>query len=266
MSIGGDYSNNNNGNNQNGKLFENTYYSRLRIKNADSKLALGFSFKSGLMYADISELKDPSSYKYESLESICLSPTKAGILYCEINSFKEFAEECKKNGSIDTGKAFGVNAGLSEKVSYIAFHLSEDGSTCITIGKIDGSGNILERATIMLNRDYHYGLEWTDIDNMQLEKNTYDDVELTQIQYILNDFSRAMSGATAYSFADLTRYDNARILKKMDPIYDKLGIERLSSNGYSNNGGSRSNNFLNSISNKSSNNVSIDSIEDMLED
>lgn len=261
MAIGADYSNSNQSNSN--KLFENTYYSRLRIKNADTKLALGFYFKSGLLYADISELKDSSTFKYESLETICLSPTKASILCMEIDSFINFLNESRKSGIADTGKAFGVNAGLSEKVSYIAFHLSEDLSTCITIGKIDGSGNIIERATIMLNRDYHYGLEWTDVNDMKLEKNIYDDIEIVQIRSLLEDFSKSMNGAYGYSAIDLGRYDLARVLKKMDPIYDKLGIERLNSGNYS---GSKTNNFLNNIGNKSSNNVSIDTIEDMLED
>jgi hypothetical protein len=62
-----------------------------------------------------------------------------------------------------------------------------------------------------------------------------------------------MNGAIAYSFADLTRYDNARILGKLDPIYDKLGIERRSYN----NRGNGSNNFLN---NTQSTSKSIDDI------
>ena len=254
MAIGGEA---NNGSN-NGKLYENTYYSRIRIKNADSKLSFGVSFRSGLLIFDISEQQE--GFKYETLETIYLSPTKAKLLAIEIEKFKKYIED----GDIVTGKAFGVNAGMSEKVSYIGFSSDENLNIIITIGKIDGSGNILSSNSIMLNKEYHFALEWNNINAMDVTKNFVDNVELDQIHEICEDFSRYMNGVIGYSVADLTRYDNARILSKMDPIYDKLGIERKSSG---NNGYNRgSNNFLNNAgkSNSSSNHISLDSIDDDL--
>ena len=257
MAIGGDYSNNNSSSNGTGKLFENTYYSRLKIKNQDGKLNLGFSFRSGLLIVEIDEIKE--GFKIEPVESIFLSPTKASILLQELRKFREYLDA----GNIEDGVAFGVNAGMNEKVSYIAFHASKDRTIFITIGKIDGSGNILEKCTISLNREYHFGLEWKNVDAMDVEKVTYDSIELDQITNIIEDFSRAMNGVYAYSVADLTRYDSARVLKKMDPIYDKLGIERRTSGGYSN---SKPNNFINNLGGGSSNHTSMDEISDLLED
>lgn len=253
MAIG---DNGNSGSNNNGKLYENTYYSRLRVKNSESKLSLTPSFKSGLLVLSIAEQKE--GFKYDTIEEIYLSPTKAKLLALEIEKFKEYLEK----GDIIPGKAFGVNAGMGEKVTYIGFHATEDMRTIVTIGKIDGSGNIIEKADITLNKDYHYALEWDNINNMDVAKATYDGLELDQIHEVCEDFGRHMNGAIAYSVADLTRYDHARIVSKMDPIYDKLGIERKSYNGNSNRG---SNNFMNNLGNTDSNHRSMDSIEDMME-
>lgn len=248
MAIGDDRNNNSNGN---GKLYENTYYSRLRAKTSDGKLALGYSFRSGLLIISIAEQKD--GFRYEDLEAIHLSPTKATILAEQLKTFKREMEA----GNLVPGKAYGVNAGMGEKVTYIGAHIDDEAKVLITIGKFDSNGQIVEQATTNFNKEYHYGLEWNNIESMDLSKVYYDNLELDQLIVLAEDFGRAMSGAYAYSNADLTRYDNARILGKMDPIYDKLGIERRSSSG---NGGNRgTNNFLNNAG-TSSNHTNLDDI------
>lgn len=248
----GDYGNgNSNNSNGNNKLYENTYYSRLRAKTSDGKTALGYSFRSGLLIISIAEQKD--GFRYEDLEAIHLSPTKATILANQLKSFKSEMEA----GNLVPGKAYGVNAGMGEKVTYIAAHIDEDNNILITIGKFDSNGQIIEKATTHFNKEYHYGLEWNNIESMDLSKAYYDNLELDQLITLAEDFGRSMSGAYAYSHADLTRYDNARILGKMDPIYDKLGIERRSSG---NGGGNRgTNNFLNNAG-TSSNHTTLDDI------
>lgn len=242
---------NNNGTN-NGKLFESTYYSRLRIKNPESKLTLTPSFRSGLLVLDISEQKE--GFKYDSLINICLSPTKAKLFAGEIDKFKEYYN----SGNIIEGKAFGVNAGMGDKVSYIGIHADTQKIIYITIGKIDGSGNIIDQVTTSFNRDYHFALEWDNIENMDVAKSYNNDIELEQLYELLKDFGRHMNGAIGYSTIDLGRYDTARILKKMDPIFDKLGIERLN-NGNGNNY-SRGNNFLDNSRTVESNHTSIEDV------
>lgn len=252
MAIGDYGNNNNNSNGNNNKMYENTYYSRLKFKNANNKLALAFSFRAGLLILEISELQDQNGFKYESLGAIHLSPTKARLLAEEVKKFKNYLN----SGNIVPNKAFGVNSGMGEKVSYIGLHSNESRDIFITIGKIDGSGNIIEQVTIPLNKEYHFSLEWDNIQTMELSKSYNDDLELDQLEDILNDFARSMSGAIGYSAIDLGRYDLARVLKKMDPIYDKLGIERRNSD--SSYGGS--NNFLNNAGKTSSNSISVDDI------
>lgn len=241
--------------NNNGKLYENTYYSRIKFKSPDSKLCLSVSFRSGLLILDIAELKQ--DFKYDSIVAIYISPTKARIFADEIKKFIEYYNA----GDIVPGKAFGINAGMNDKVSYIGIHANEEKTVLITIGKIDSQGNITESATISLNKEYHFGLEWDNINEMDVSKSYNDMTELNQLYDLMKDFSRSMSGAYGYSAIDIGRFDTARILKKMDPIYDKLGIERRT---YNNNG--PRNDFFSNSKNVQSNHTSIDDMEEMIGD
>jgi hypothetical protein len=255
MAIGGNY--NGNDNNSNRKLYESTYYSRLRVKNDDAKLALSYSYRSGLLIVEASEIKQ--GFQYEVLESVFISPTKALLFSKEIDKFKEYL-----NGSkIDPKKAFGITTGMGEKVSYIGFSADKDKHIFITLGKIDGSGNITNSVTVPFNTEYHYSVEWDNIETMDISKVYHEDIELIQFQNMVTDFARSMSGAMAYSVMDLGRFEIAGIKGKMDPIYDKLGIERRSYNGNRNYGGE--NNFLTNAK-SSSNSTSFDDIEASFED
>ena len=257
MAIGGNYNSGNNSESGNSKkLYENTYYSRLRVKNDNAKLALSYSFKSGNLIVEASEIKQ--GFQYEVLESVFISPTKALLFSREIDKFKEYI-----NGSkIDPNKAFGITTGMGEKVSYIGFSSDKEKHIFITLGKIDGSGNITNAVTVPFNSEYHYSVEWDNIQSMDLSKVYYEDIELTQFQNMIIDFARSMSGAMAYSVLDIGRFDIAGIKGKMDPIYDKLGIEKRS---YGNKSYGGENNFLNNAKSMS-NSTSFDDIEASFED
>ena len=254
MAIGDSYNSNNGNGSNNNKLFDNTYYSRLRFRGQDHSLSI--YYRSGLMCLEVYDLED-NTYKVIPRTNIFLSPTKANILSQEIRSFKEYLQR----DDVKENVAFGVNGGMGEKVSYIGFHTNKDKEIIITIGKFDDKGQILEHYDVVLHKDYNYGLEWKDISAMDIEKVYHNLVDLDMIHNAIADFGRSMSGAAAYAGLDISRYDQARILRKMDPIYDKLGIERK----YSNNG-SGNNNFLNNASaSTSSRTTTIDEMEDLLE-
>lgn len=228
-----------------------SYFPRLRIRKDGGDKALNFEFRSGLLQFKIVQITGEYGFSQDPNEVIYLSPTKAMILANELEKFIEYLNK----GKIDENVAFGVNGGMGEKITYIAFHASKNKDVLVTIGKFDGSGKILESDTVSLNKDYHYGLEWKNVNTMDVERIFDDSIELTQILYLLKDFSRSMNGAAAYAHADLTRYDLGRVLGKMDPIYEKLGIERITSQ-YQNRG---TNNFLNN-SNVRSETKSIDDL------
>ena len=219
-----------------------SYYSPIRINNPDGNRGFNFEFRSGLLQFKIVSKGDNYQWNRDPDAVIYLSPTKAALLAKEIYAMKEYIDK----GDIDNKRAFGVSGGMNEKISFIAFQPMDTGVITINIGKFDNKGQIVEKHSCDLNLKYNYSLEWKDLDAMELEKVYDDNIELEQIIQLLTDFARYMNGSAAYANSYVTRYDNARILNKLDPIYDKLGIERIGNNGYSNSRGS--NDFLNNAS------------------
>lgn len=248
--------------NENGgrKFYDSSYYPRMRIRKDQEKTGLSFEYKSGLLQVKILEINpDGFSYNTDTPKGIIyLSPMKATLLAQQLRIFKDYL-----NGDdIDPNKAFGVNGGMGEKISFIAFHADKEKNIIITIGKFDNNGKIIESTDTYLNKDYHYALEWNNLQEMDVTRVFNNDVELNQLLHMFEDFGRFMNGAAAYAQADLTRFDNVRILNKMDPIYDKLGIERMSRNG--NFKPRQNNNFLSNTGTSES--KSYQDIQDMFGD
>lgn len=260
----GSFGNNSNTNNQ--KMTENTYYSRMRFRTKDNKRMLSCNFWSGLMCLSIDDVDINNGFKPNILEVIRLSGNKAKLLYLELKAFKEYLNN---NKVIDPNKAFGVNAGLGNEVSYIGFSAKDENDTrliCVTIGKINNNGDILSAQSMIFDsQEYNCGLEWNDITKMDVERVQYANIELDIIMDALNAFSTSMNGALAYSVYDLGRYDINKMNKKFDSIFDKLGIEKYTP-GQRNYGSSGSNSFLNNLSSKNSNSTSIDDLGDILDD
>ena len=221
---------------------EYSYYSRYTFTSADESVSLRFEFKSGLLQIKLyTRNTDTNGWMSDPSEIIYLSPMKAKMLSEQIIKYKEYVNTSKK---IDENVAFGVNGGLGERVSFIAFHSNSHKDIFITIGKFDGNGTITQKLTYQCPKDYNYGLNWKNLFEMDVEKSYYNYVELNMIHQMISDFSRSMSGAIGYGVHDTGRYDLGRILNKMDPIYDQLGIERVQYGG--GNRYNRTNNFLNS--------------------
>jgi hypothetical protein len=114
----------------------------------------------------------------------------------------------------------------------------------------------------MLNKEYHYALEWNNLKEMDVTRVFNNDIELNQLLYMFEDFGRYMNGAAAYAQTDLTRFDYVRLSNKLDPIYEKLGIERMTRNN--NFKPRQDNNFLNNTGKSES--KSYDELQDMFGD
>lgn len=251
MAIG---DNNNSGNNN--KPYENTYYSRIRFKNGDRQVNI--NFHSGLMQLEVGSISQTDGFKFNSEGSVYLSANKAQLLSNQILEFLKYRNEDK----IDPLKAFGVNTGMGEKVSFIGFSTDKDKNIFMTIGKFDGSGIITEKTRFQFASDYHYGLEWNNIEENDIIK-VYDNlIEIQMLQQALVDFAKSMFGATAYGVVDMARWDIHRMNRRMDQVFDKLGIERQVYNGGNRNFGS--NNFLSGASSTSKNYDEF--VENLLED
>ena len=254
MAIGDGYQSSNSGENNN-KLFEQTYYSRFSVRNGDKQLSVWY--RSGLMVLELNEV-DHTTYKRNPIGNIYLSPMKAQMFASEIVKFKEY----RNSDKIKENVAFGVTGGMKEKVSYVGLHTNKNKDIFLTIGKFDENGQIVESNTIQFNKDYNYSIEWEDISKMKLERVFDNDLELNMLHAVVAEFGKNMNGAAAYSFADLTRFDHARIMRQMDPIYDKLGIERRTYGG-----GNRSfgNDFLSNTS-STSKSTTIEEVANLLGD
>ena len=222
------------------KSNDNTYYSRFNIKNANNQ-SLGVTFWAGLLQISIDTKNPEDMYsKFESVIKINLSSMKCRLLEREIDAFIEYINTAK---TIDEKKAFGVNAGLSDKVTFIAIHATKDKVPVITIGKFDGEGTITESHDMVLSSpDYHYSLNWSDLGSNKLDKNFYADAEISQLRDLVSNFAHNMDGAIAYSVADLMRYDIKRENTKLDQMMNKMGIEVWNGGGGGNY--SKGNSFL----------------------
>lgn len=242
----------------NKQLYENSYYSRIKFKDYNNKLSLGFRFKSGMLVVGISQEKD--NFQYELLIEMYITTTKAKILLEEIEQF----EKDINTGLIDPHHGYGINGGLGEIVSVLCVHITKDNGKAVFIGKVNNNGQFVNQVDFNFNsNNFHYGLKWDNISSMETaKKNYHNEIEFELFKDVLTQFANSSSGAVGYSVADITRYDHRSILNKMNPIYDKLGIER-----YDNNNGSvgtaASNNFMNSPANSSSH-KSYDDIDEEL--
>lgn len=237
------------------KTYEGTYYSRLVLKNSNHK-RLSITYKIGLMVLEISNTTvSGDSFKSEVEEQIFLSPAKAHMLTNQINNMLEY----RKSENVDPRKAFGVTAGMKEKVTFIAFSVDEDLSIVVTIGKFDSNGVITESAVFKFDQDFNYSLEWDDLAANSLTKVYDNEMDILMLRDAIADFSRAMSGAAGYATLDLNRYEAQKNYRRIDQIFDKLGIERATYGNRNYSGGN--NDFLSNANSKS---TSYEEIEDLL--
>jgi hypothetical protein len=221
---------------------DTTYYSRFNLKNGNNQ-SLGVTFWAGLLQISIDTRNPEDMYsRFEPVIKINLSSMKARLLEREIDAFIEYIKTAK---TIDEKKAFGVNAGLGEKVTFIALHANKDQIPIITIGKFDESGTITETHDMVLSdKEFHYSLNWSDLSSNKLDKNFHSDAELMQLRDLVSNFAHNMDGAIAYSVADIMRYDIKREHNKLDQMMNKMGIEVWNGGGGSYNKG---NSFLDNV-------------------
>ena len=217
------------GDNNKKQNYENTHYSRLRFNNNEEKKMLSFSFWKGFLKVAISNIKESySGVEYEELAYIHLSPNKAYILKSQLLDFINLKDHATTNMSV------GVDTGLTDTKNFIAIgntntSSEKDIQRSLCIGKVSPDGKIIEKTNFNFNHQYHFGIEWTNIEKMDCSTNYIDDVELNLLITILDEYIKAMTGATAYSVMDMGRFDYSRINTKIELMMNALGIEPKSS-------------------------------------
>ncbi len=212
-------------NQQNNKgSYEATYYSRLRFRNDEDGLTLGFSFWKGILKLSVSENSNAdTSTRPEELAYIHLSPTKAKLMAGYVQDVLDQTKRIELHG---------VNTGVSDTQGLLVVSREHDsGIPYIIIAKIAKDGSIVQSQRFNFNNNYHYGLEIHDLEHLSFEKQFNDDIELEQFKEILEDYSRSSNGAIGYSSHDVARYEVNKMNNLIWQIAEKNGIERKSGGG-----------------------------------
>lgn len=216
--------------NQN-KQYSTSYWSRWSLKQRDGKLRLSPKFSQGLLTLEVSKIT--ADYKWDKIADITLSPTKAKSLTYE---FTKFLEDYTSGNY--SGKAYGVDTGIKDVRPIIAIYANDTGIV-LTIGKVNPDGSFESRLDYSINTEYHYGLEWNNLDNMEVEKKFYDTMEVEQLIQLFNEFSASAYGAGAAATLEMMRWDYS-VPRNLEAIANKLGVETgkmSSNNGRSSNSG-----------------------------
>lgn len=207
--------------NQN-RTYSPNYYSKWSIKQKDGKLRMVASYGSGLL--KISVQQQGEGYRYDPLADITLSPTKARIFADQVQTFiNDFYSE---DGW--SGKSYGVDTGFKD-VRPVIIATAINGNPYIVVGKVSPDGSFESRVDYSINQEYHYGLEWSNLDNMEVDRNFYNITELEQIRDLCNEYAASAFGATAASTLEMAKWDYS-ITRNVDAIAEKLGVERRTRN------------------------------------
>ena len=209
-------------------FYEKQYNSRFSFRDYqhNTNKVLNFSYKNGMLIIAIEKIRD-GGFEYETLVDAWITPAKAKLL---AQAIKAFREEKKHSPSV----GYGISSGMGETQRAFILHGDSDGNPVVTIGKFNGNTGdwIVTEDFQFNNQDFHCYLNWSNIkDNTTAEKRYDNSLEFDMLEQVVNNFANAMDGAFAYSAADLMKFDIRGIYTKMDPIYDKLGIERKFSGG-----------------------------------
>lgn len=246
-------------NNNSNKVYDKTYYSRLNFKDYthNSKIRLGIQFRTGMLVLDMSTEKN--EFEFESVEQIFITGTKAKILLAMMERYeKDIAA-----GTFDPANGYGINTGMGNTQTILILGLNDKNEKIITIAKVNQDGGVEKSHTYTFNTEFHYGLSWNNVSAMDFERIYPEDVEYQMLKNTVESFANNSNGVIAYTVADIARYDHVTILNKMNPIFDKLGIERPTG-GNNNSRGNSGGGFFNNGGNRSSDHKSYEEMEDEL--
>ena len=240
--------------NQN-KQYGTTYWSRWSIKQRDGKLRLSPRFSQGLLTLDVSQ--QAAEYKWDSVASITLSPTKAKVFAAELRKFLE-----DFNSRSYSGKAYGVDTGIKDVRPIIAITASDSG-IILVIGKVNPDGSFESRLDYSINTEYHYGLEWSSLENMEVDKTFYDTMEVEQLIELCDEFAANAYGACASATLEMMKWDYS-VPKNLEAVATKLGVKigKMSNNSKTGSGNSFFN--KNDKNNGSTKRSSLEDLEDEL--
>ena len=208
------YSNNKDAN----KPFEPSIYSAYRMNNAESKIdktCITFAIWKQMLKIGIFPRK-------ENTDEISFDMEKGLMVYLNHAKAKMFANELR-NFLRDPVTYNGVGVPSGQGTITIS-NGSEFGSNnpVFVIRKMDENGNIVSSFAYEVKTDYYFSVRnYTGGKEFTQEFDSYRNLEIEEIIMVLDEYCKAMTYATAYSIADATKYDQSRVMNRLNSIADK---------------------------------------------
>lgn len=218
------------------KNYEPVLYSPYGTSNTDGvdPSALSYQFYNGLLKISISPMLpnakpgDRKLWDTDNQISVWLTHAKAKMFHDDIVYLLAHQDECNNVGvasgpegliSFSNGKELGVT------------------SPCLIIRKIDQTGSVLAVYAYQFKTEYHSSIRNFNPENPSgYEPNIHPNLEIDNLLTILDEYSKHIGGAAAYSVMNAMKYDMSRMNTKFSLIMDKLGVEQPDYyNGRSNN-------------------------------
>lgn len=230
------------GDNNNNQKYEPNYYSRIRFKNQDESLLMGFTFWKGLLKIGISKFENTGyqangyqQNKSNDVISLYLSPTKARMMGLYIRQIVESKNDITRGISTGSGENQGLFAIYRKNNKYFA-----------VLAKVDNKGKYISYNEFEFKSEYHFGLSINNLESLEFAKDYMDTIELYQLSELLMDYARYANGAVGAMVHDSNRYEFAKLNDMVFKISNKVGASSKSSKGsssdsyFNNNGGSDS--------------------------
>jgi hypothetical protein len=239
----GSYSNNKNAN----KPYEPDVRCPIRFNNTEStvdKTCLTFGYWKQMLKITISPMKenngDEISFDFDNGISVYLNSVKARMLANEIDLFILNPDKYTGSGLVTGQGVITISNGSEFGVTH----------PVLVIRKLDDAGNVISSFAYEFKHDYYYSIRnYSGGKEFSKETELYNMVEVDQMRSVLEEYTKAMSYAVAYSVVDANKFSNDRTYKTLNSIAEKLGVQVASSSKGSRFSSSTS--FFNSASSES---------------
>lgn len=257
MALGNNYDNNKKNTTKNDYNFSlDSGYKFYNGESTIDKTGLKFGFWNNMLKISIASKSETTgnsnneefaTYDWEKATSGFISPTKAKILYHELERYI-----ADPSAHINVG----VPLGGAGKILYVC-NGKEFGSNslCLVMLSVDENGNVQSTSVYEFKSGFHFSIRDYDVEKKSFDKIFYNTIELESVIDILSEYCNAMVGAHAYSTIMGNMKNNVRTKYSLEAIANKIGADLGygGSNYGSNNRNNSSASFFNNNGNSSNN-------------
>lgn len=239
MALGTQNSYNNNGSNKNQSNVN--VYSPYKMSNTEGidPSAINFTFCLNMLKIGISPKKpgDQIAFDHEKAIECFLTHSKAVMLMNEIKALLNHEIE-DHSVSVLTGKD-----GMIEFNDGTSFNLDHP---VLVLRKLAEDGKPVSNYAYEFKHDYHYTVRGYNPENpADFTKKIYNQLEIDEFLTLLEEYTKASTGAYAYYTLENAKYSQARTDGKINAIMEKLGVEYVKGGNGGGNYARSNNSFFN---------------------